>query len=118
VFDKPMVYYPLTVLMLAGIREVLVISTPHDLPLFERLLGDGVAVGHAHRLRRAAAARGHRAGAADRPSRSSAATRCALVLGDNLFFGTASPRCSGAPPPVTPAPRCSGTWCRTRRATA
>jgi glucose-1-phosphate thymidylyltransferase len=86
VFDKPMIYYPLSVLMLAGIRDILVITTPQDLPLFQRLLGDGSELG----VRFSFAPQDRPRGLADAfviGRNFIGADRVALILGDNIFYG-------------------------------
>ena len=86
VYDKPMVYYPLSVLMLAGIREIMLISTPHDMPLFQRLLGDGAPWG----IRMHYTIQERPDGIARALTLSEeflAGSPSTLVLGDNLFHG-------------------------------
>jgi len=86
VYDKPMIYYPLSVLMLAGVRDVLVISTPHDLPMFRRLLGDGSQWGMQLSYVEQAAPNGL-AEAFIIGADHIGADSVALVLGDNIFYG-------------------------------
>ena len=74
VYDKPMVYYPLTTLIEGGIRELCLISTPQDLPRFQQLLGDGSALGLSHRISRAGQARRASRRRFSSPNRSSART--------------------------------------------